>query len=83
MTIVTVLLVFSHIKIQKGFVFYPMNPDESENKELVQPFTIGGEKNGQFYKVGLRLPKNDDKDYANKLKAAEGEFQEAVRKYLK
>lgn len=68
---------------QKGFVFYPMNPDESENKELVEPFTIGGEKNGQFYKVGLRLPKNDDKDYVNKLKVAEGEFQEAASNILK
>lgn len=67
---------------QKGFIFYPMDPNESENKELVQPFTIAGEKKGQFYKVGLRLPQNDDKDYVSKLKAAEGEFQEAVGEIL-
>lgn len=66
----------------KGFIFYPMDPNESENKELVQPFTIAGEKKGQFYKVGLRLPQNDDKDYVSKLKAAEGEFQEAVGEIL-
>lgn len=67
---------------QKGFIFYPMAPDESENKDLVQPFTITGEKKGQFYMVGLRLPKNDDKDYVSKLKAAEEEFQESVRDIL-
>lgn len=67
---------------QKGFIFYPMDPNESENKELVQPFTIAGEKKGQFYMVGLRLPQNDDNDYVSKLKAAEGEFQKAVNDIL-
>lgn len=68
---------------KKGFIFYPMDSEKSENIDIVQKFTIGGETKGQFYKIGLRLPKNDDKYYVNKLKTAEVEFIEAVRKCLK
>lgn len=67
---------------QKGFIFYPMDPNESENKELVQPFTIAGEKKGQFYKVGLRLPKDNDTKYKDNLKLAVEDFQKAVKDCL-
>lgn len=65
---------------QKGFIFYPMNHDNPAQE--VQEFQIAGEKNGKFYMIGLRLPKENDGNYMTQLKESERKFCEAVSKKL-
>lgn len=65
---------------QKGFIFYPMPCDHPANK--MREFTIGGEKKGRLFTVGLRLPDPEEKEYRRELQRYEEAFIDKTRECL-
>ncbi len=69
---------------QKGFIFYPMEPDAEGSAHDIKELSIAG-TDSKIYMCGFRIPQVQNKDFAifrKDMEEAEGDFRKQVKDLL-